>query len=87
MTVKMYAIVLVMAVALSAGPAPAQPGAYRFAQFDKANLMSQGTPLGPFTQASAAAANAARVGDGSDPSYRQDQWRVRHGPGYSVGTG
>lgn len=87
MIVKMYAIVPVMVVALGAGSALAQPVAYRFAQLDKANLMDQATPLRPYNQASAMAASAARVGDGSDPSYRQDQRRVRHEPGYSIGTG
>jgi hypothetical protein len=87
MTVKIVAIVPAIALALSAATALAQPRTRPFAQFDQTSLSSHSTPLRPYDQASAMAANAAYVGDGSDPSYLRQQQELTQEPGYSISTG
>jgi hypothetical protein len=85
MTVRIFAIVPAMVLALSAAIALAQPAAYPFAQFDQASPMVHSPSLRPYDQVSAKTANAAYVDDGSDPSYLQQQ--LMQEPGYSIGTG
>ena len=82
MTLRIFPIVSVLVPALgTAATAMAQP-AHAFAQFDQAGIIYQSTPLWPYDQANAMAANAAYVGDGSDPSYMRDQLNVLHDPVY-----
>jgi hypothetical protein len=87
MTARIFAIVPAMVLALGAAAALAQPAAHRFAQFDQASFMDHSTPFPPYDQAIAMVANAAYIGDGSDPCYLQDQQELMDEPGYSIGTG
>ncbi|HUB43932.1 MAG TPA: hypothetical protein VMB73_03015 [Acetobacteraceae bacterium] len=72
MTVRIFAIVPAMVLALGAATALAQPSA---------------DPLIHLDQASATVVNAAYIGDGTSPCYQQSQRELLNEPGYSVGTG
>lgn len=87
MTVRIFAIVPAVVLALGAATALAQPTAQPFAQFDQASLLGRNTPLRPYDQASAQATLGAYIGDGADPSYLREQQELLTEPGYSVGTG
>jgi len=82
MTLRIFPIASVLVPALGTATAMAQPAAHAFAHFDQAGIIYQRTPLWPYDQANAMAANAAYVGDGSDPSYMRDQLNVLHDPVY-----
>jgi len=82
MTLRIFPIVSVLVPALGAATALAQPAAHAFSQFDQAGIIYHSTPLWPYHRASAMAENTAYVGDGSDPSYRQDQPNVLRDPTY-----
>jgi len=83
MILRIFPIVSVLVPALgAAATAMAQPAAYAFGEFDQAGIIYQNTPLWPYDQPSAIAANAAYVGAGSDPSYGRDQPNVLHEPVY-----
>jgi hypothetical protein len=72
MTVRLFAIVPAMVLALGAATALAQPSA---------------DPLMHLDQASATVVNAAYIGDGTGPCYQQNHQELLNEPGYSVGTG
>jgi hypothetical protein len=83
MTASMFTIVSALVPALGVTTALARPAAHAFAQFDQAGITYQSTLLWPYDRASAMAANAAYVGDGSDASYLRFQQQVTKEPGYS----
>ncbi len=68
MTATMFTIVSSLVPALGVATALGQPAAHAFAQFDQAGIIYQSTLLWPYDRASAMAANAAYLGDESDPS-------------------
>jgi hypothetical protein len=86
-TVRIFAVVPAMVLALGAATALAEPVANPFAHYDQASAMDHSPPLRPYDQASKKAAGTAYVSDGSDPSYLREQRLLRHEPGYSVGMG
>jgi hypothetical protein len=84
MTASMFTFVSALVPALGVATALAQPTAHAFAQFDQAGVIYQRTLLWPYDRATAVAANATYLGDGSDPSYLRFQQQVTKEPGYSV---
>jgi len=87
MILRIFPIVSVLVPALRAATVLAQPAGHAFAQFDEAGVIYQSTPLWPYDKASVMIANAAYVGDGSDPSYLRDQPNVLHDPVYDFHGG
>jgi hypothetical protein len=83
MTSRAFTIVSALVPALGVATALARPTAQAFVQFDQAGIIYQSTLLWPYDRDSAMAANAAYVGDGSDPSYLGFQQQVTKEPGYS----
>ena len=84
MTARIIAVFTAMGLALGDATVLAQPA---LAQFDHASFMDHAQPLRPYDQANAVMANAAYVGDGSDPSYLRDQQRLVEEFGYSSSNG
>lgn len=87
MTAKICALVPAMVLAFGAATALAQPTATPFTQFNQPSLIVHSVQLRHYDQGSAIAADAAYIGDGSDPSYLGNQGKLELEPGYSVGTG
>jgi hypothetical protein len=87
MTLRFFAIVSALVPALGGATPLAHPAAHAFAQSDQAGVIYHSTLYWPYVKTSALTANAAYVGDGSDPSYVRDQPNVFHEPVYDFSGG
>jgi hypothetical protein len=87
MTVRIIGLVGTMVMTLGATTALAQPLSHPFAQVEPTSLMHHSLSLRPYDQTSTTTVDGAHVGDGSAPSYEQDQRQLMNEPGYSIGTG
>ena len=84
MTARIIAVVTAMGLAPGDATVLARPA---LARFDHVGLMDHSRPLRPYDQANAVMANAAHVGDGSDPSYLRDKRQLVEEFGYGSSNG
>lgn len=87
MTVRIFAIIPAMVLALSATTPLAQPATPRFAQLDRSSLIDHDMARRPHHEAGAVVSNAAYVGGGSNPSRWGDEEEQTGVPEYSTSNG